>query len=138
MGGVTEFGFDVTAAFRELRGDSDIEWGTADEWDEPSATKSETAPAKTSRPKLVTLEDFAATEEEGAEPLLADADGGAVIPEGGDVMIYGDGGAGKTTLANDLACHLGAGDDWLGLPIADSKRVLLVELEGPRPLFRKK
>ena len=41
-----------------------------------------------------------------------------LIPEGGDVMVYGDGGAGKTTLCLDLACHLAAGDDWLGIPVA--------------------
>jgi len=139
VGSVTEFGFDVTAPFRELLGDPDPEWGTvedAPDRDETAVPK--IAPAETLRLELVTLEDFAEKEEEGAEPLLADAEGGAVIPEGGDVMIYGDGGAGKTTLANDLACHLGAGDDWLGLPIAHSMRVLLVENEGPRPLFRKK
>jgi hypothetical protein len=30
-----------------------------------------------------------------------------VIPENGEVMIYGDGGASKTTLAIDLGLHLG-------------------------------
>ena len=32
-------------------------------------------------------------------------------------MFYGDGGAGKTTLAIDLAFHLAAGEDWLGIPV---------------------
>lgn len=87
--------------------------------------------------ELVTLDAFCAVDEPGAAALVGDEDG-AVIPEGGDVMFYGDGGAGKTTLAVDLGCHLAAGDDWLGLPVARSTRVLLVENEGPRPLFRKK
>jgi hypothetical protein len=87
--------------------------------------------------EFVTLDDFVAVEEPGASALVGDEDG-AVIPEDGDVMFYGDGGAGKTTLAVDLGCHLAAGDDWLGLPVARQARVLIVENEGPRPLFRRK
>ncbi len=86
---------------------------------------------------VVTLDDFAAVDEAGADALVGDADG-AVIPEDGDIMFYGDGGAGKTTLCVDLACHLAAGDEWLGLPVTRATRVLLVENEGPRPLFRAK
>lgn len=87
--------------------------------------------------RVVTVDEFISVEEEGATALVGEP-GEAVIPEGGDVMIYGDGGAGKTTLAVDLACHLAAGDDWLGLPIGRPVCVLLVENEGPRPLFRDK
>jgi hypothetical protein len=87
--------------------------------------------------ELVTVEDFVAVEEQGAAALVGDAEG-ALIPEGGDTMFYGDGGAGKTTLAIDLGCHLAAGKDWLGLPIGQAVRVLLIENEGPRPLFRAK
>ena len=53
-------------------------------------------------------------------------------------MVYGDGGVGKTTLVVDLTCHLAGGDDWLGLTVPRPVRVLLVENEGPRPLFRRK
>jgi AAA domain-containing protein len=53
-------------------------------------------------------------------------------------MIYGDGGTAKTTLAIDLAFHLAAGDKWLGMTVARQARVLLIEVEGPRPMFRKK
>ena len=88
-------------------------------------------------PELICLEDFLATEEPGAEPLVGD-ENNVVIPSGGDVMFYGDGGAGKTTLAIDLAFHLAAGDDWLGLPIPHAVTVALIENEGPRPLFREK
>src|SRR5207248_6215569 len=59
-------------------------------------------------------------------------------PEGGDVMIYGDGGAGKTTLSIDLAFHLAAGDDWCGIAVPHKVRVGIVENEGPRALFRQK
>jgi AAA domain len=85
----------------------------------------------------VTLEEFVGVDEPGAQALLGDNDA-AVIPEGGDVMIYGAGGAGKTTLALDLAFHLAAGEEWLGIPVPRPTRVLLIENEGPRPLLRKK
>jgi hypothetical protein len=86
---------------------------------------------------VVTLDEFADANEPGAAAVLGTTDA-ALIPEGGDVMVYGDGGVGKTTLMVDLALHLAAGDDWLGIPIPRPRRVLLVENEGPRPLFRRK
>lgn len=88
-------------------------------------------------PRLVTVEDFAAVDEPGAEPLVG-APGQIVIPEGGDVMIYGDGGASKTTLSLDLAFHLAAGDAWLGMPVPRALGVAVIEAEGPRPLLREK
>jgi len=88
-------------------------------------------------PRIVTLDDFSAIEEPGANPLLG-APGEAVIPENGDAMLYGDGGASKTTLSIDLAFHLAAGDPWLGIEVPKPVRVLLIEAEGPRPLFRRK
>jgi hypothetical protein len=87
--------------------------------------------------RIVTAGDFAAVEEAGADPILG-APGEVVFPEGGDAMIYGDGGASKTTLGIDGACHFAAGDDWLGIPVPKPVRVLLIEAEGPRPLFRDK
>lgn len=88
--------------------------------------------------RIVTLGEFVDVDEQGAQALVG-ADGeSALIPEGGDVMFFGDGGAGKTTLAVDLACHLAAGDDWLDIPIARPVNVLLIEAEGPRPHFRTK
>jgi AAA domain len=86
---------------------------------------------------VVTLDEFVAVDEPGASALVGDEDG-LLFPEDADVMIYGDGGSGKTTLAIDLGCHLAAGDDWLGLPVPRPVRVLIVENEGPRPLFRAK
>src|SRR5436190_1860788 len=86
---------------------------------------------------VVNLDTFVDVDEPGAEALLGDADE-ALIPEGGDVMIYGDGGAGKTTLCLDAACHFAAGDDWLGIRVSRPLRLLLIENEGPRPLFRRK
>jgi hypothetical protein len=88
-------------------------------------------------PTIVTVEEFAATEEDGAEAIIG-SPGSILIPEGGDVMFYGDGGAGKTTLCIDAAFHLASGTDWLGMPVRQPVRVLLIESEGPRPLFRQK
>jgi hypothetical protein len=87
--------------------------------------------------RIVSLDTFADTEEEGEEAVLGDRDN-AVIPEAGDVMVYGDGGAGKTTLVVDLGCHLAAGNDWLGVRVSEPRRVLLIENEGPRARFRRK
>src|SRR4051794_12753174 len=49
---------------------------------------------------IVTLDEFVTVDEPGAEALLG-LPGDILLPEGGDVMLYGDGGAGKTTLAID-------------------------------------
>jgi AAA domain len=87
--------------------------------------------------RIVTLDQFAAIDEPGAEAILGTPED-TLIPESATVMIYGGGGAGKTTLCVDLAFHLAAGDDWLGIAVPRALRVLVVENEGPRPLFRKK
>ncbi len=82
---------------------------------------------------------FAALDEGGSEPLAADAESGTVIPANGLVLLYGDGGAGKTTLVLDMLVHLASGEPWLELVMpARPLRICLVENEGPRQLFRKK
>lgn len=86
---------------------------------------------------FVNVSDFAGKDEDGADPLLGD-EVNVLIGEDADVMIYGDGGVGKTSLAIDMAAHLAAGDLWIGIPVHRRVRVGLVENEGPRPLFRKK
>lgn len=83
------------------------------------------------------VETFSTVDEPGAEALLGDRDN-ALIPAGGDVMVYGNGGAGKTTMLVDGALHLNAGRDWLDIPVQRAVRVLLIENEGPRPLLRRK
>ena len=85
---------------------------------------------------VVTLDDFAAVHEPGAEALLGTPEQ-VLLPVGGDAMIYGDGGTGKTTLAVDLAFHVAVGAEWLGIATRPA-RVLLIENEGPRVKFRQK
>jgi hypothetical protein len=82
---------------------------------------------------------FADVDEPSAEPLATDHEGGAAIPADAFILIYGDGGAGKTTLSIDLACHLAAGKPWLDLinPVRPL-RIALIENEGPRAMFRRK
>jgi hypothetical protein len=94
-------------------------------------------PPESGRIEAVPIGDFAAVDEPGAGALLGSGDH-ALIPEGGDVMFYGDGGAGKTTLAVDLAFHLAAGQDWLGIAVPRPISVLMIENEGPRPMLRRK
>jgi hypothetical protein len=89
--------------------------------------------------RFTTLEDFAAVDEPGAAPLASSTDGGVVIPSAGIVLVYGSGGAGKTTLVLDLSFALAAGDSWLELIEPEKPlRVALIENEGPRPEFRRK
>lgn len=87
--------------------------------------------------KIVRAVDLTSDDEIGAEPLVGDDDEN-LIAVGTDVMLYGVGGAGKTTLALDLAVHLAAGRAWLGLPIAAPVRMLVIENEGSAPLFYRK
>jgi hypothetical protein len=99
-------------------------------------------PSGTDGPEFLEIEftdvaAFAAEPEEGADAVVGDGED-TLIAENDDVMMYGDGGAGKTTLANDLAVHLAAGDDWLDITVPKAVRVGLIENEGPRPLFRRK
>ena len=82
-------------------------------------------------------EAFAAVDEASAEALLGDEEN-TVLAAGGAAVYYGDGGAGKTTLGLDRACHYCAGRDWLGLTVARPLRVLWIENEGPRGKFRRK
>jgi len=101
------------------------------------ASAETSATTETIQIEVVSLENFATTDEPGADALLGDGDS-ILIAEGSDVMVYGDGGAGKTTLMSDAACHLGTGKAWLGVPIKRRARVLIIEAEGPRPLLRQK
>lgn len=86
---------------------------------------------------VVTAEEFAAVTEPSAEPLMGDRKTN-VLPAAGLVVVFGDGGSGKTTLCLDGAFHLATGTAWLGVDIAQRRRVLWLENEGPRGNFREK
>lgn len=82
------------------------------------------------------LEDFVAVEEVTSESLLGTREQ-PILPADGILLMYGDGGAGKTTLAIDGAFHMAAARNWLGLEVARPVRSLIIENEGPRGMFRK-
>jgi hypothetical protein len=85
------------------------------------------------------LESFAVGTDEGTAPLAVAKVGGVLIPAAGTVIVYGDGGAGKTTLVVDLCFTLSAGEPWLDLVETDRPlRIMLIENEGPRQEFRDK
>lgn len=87
--------------------------------------------------RVVSFADFVDADEAAAPPLLGD-DEKKLLPAGASVVLYGEGGSGKTTLAIDLAAHLAAGADWLGFSIAAPVSVMLLENEGPRAEYRLK
>jgi len=86
---------------------------------------------------IVSYTDFASRDEETADPLLG-TESQTILPVGGMLLMYGDGGAGKTTLTIDGVAHLGAGVPWLGIEVERPVRSLLIENEGPRGKFRAK
>ena len=83
------------------------------------------------------MKAFTETEEETAEVLVGETHD-AILTAGSTAIVYGDGGAGKTTLTIDAVAHWGAGRPWLGLITCRPLRILLVENEGPREPFRRK
>lgn len=85
--------------------------------------------------RFASLDEFIDTEEELAEPLLGTSQE-TLLPMRGMLLMYGDGGAGKTTLSIDAVAHLSSGTSWLGIDVPRPLRVTLIENEGPRTKFR--
>jgi AAA domain/Bifunctional DNA primase/polymerase, N-terminal len=88
-------------------------------------------------PFSLPVAEFVAAKHD-APPALIGTDDDCLLPARGLGMIVGRGGKGKTSLVVDLALHAAAGVDWLGIPIGRPLRVLLLENEGPREMFRRK
>lgn len=87
--------------------------------------------------KVVTLDEFVSVTEDVADPLIGTPDD-SLLPADGLLLMYGDGGAGKTTLSIDAMAHLASGTEWLGLTVPKPLTVLLIENEGPRGPFRQR
>ncbi len=87
--------------------------------------------------KIVTLQQFVTTTDDVSDPAIGDVDD-MLLPSDGTLLMYGDGGAGKTTLSVDALAHLAAGRDWLGQKIPKPLNVMLIENEGPRGPFRRR
>lgn len=88
--------------------------------------------------EIVPLGEFLKIEFPEAETLLGDPRTITYLARGNALLMYGDGGASKSTLTIDAAAHLAAGRDWLGIPVPRPCRVLLIENEGSAGLFQAK
>jgi hypothetical protein len=89
------------------------------------------------RLRVVPFDEFVSVTEESARPLVGDSDSN-VIAAGADVLLYGDGGVGKTSFSVDAVAHFASGTAWHGLEVPEPLKVLIIENEGPRGPFRQK
>lgn len=85
----------------------------------------------------VSGEHFVSIEELQAAPMIGTPEE-CVLPSDGFILVYGSGGAGKTTLSIDVLAHLCSGTRWLNISIPRPVRALLIENEGSRGSFRAK
>lgn len=85
--------------------------------------------------RVVPLDYFVSVTEDTSDPLLGDRDD-SLLPSDGLLLMYGDGGAGKTTLSIDALAHIASGTTWLDVSVPVAANVLLIENEGPRGPFR--
>jgi hypothetical protein len=90
------------------------------------------------RPFALPVADFVAREREHREPLLASADGKAVVGHKSLTLLGALGGHGKTTWAIDLFLHLAAGVDYAPWSVPRPVSILIIENEGPEELFAEK
>jgi hypothetical protein len=87
--------------------------------------------------RFAPFSEFAAHPFPDAEPLLGER-GTVYVAVGSLLLVYGSDGSAKSTWTIDAAAHLGAGRNWLGIPVPRSVRCLLIENEGPGGLFQEK
>ena len=83
------------------------------------------------------LDEFLTRRSEMPPALVGDEDE-ALLPHAGLAILFAKGGRGKTTLAIELGLHAASGVDWLGFPTPRPLRVLFIENEGAREMFRRK
>jgi hypothetical protein len=90
------------------------------------------------RPFALPIREFAALKRERREPMLAAADGKAVVGFLSLVLLGSLGGHGKTTWSIDLFLHMAAGVDYPPFVVPRPVSILLIENEGPEQLFADK
>lgn len=95
------------------------------------------APVTTPEPFARTLSAFIALKSGAPAALLGD-EAETLLPVAGFGMLGAKGGKGKTTLTADAVFHLASGVEWLGFKVPRPVRILVIENEGPRELFRRK
>lgn len=104
---------------------------------EPLASAAQ-SPTEDELPFAMPIREFIVREREYAAPLLADADGRAVIGRNSLTLLGALGGHGKTTFFIDLALHLAAGVNYPPYTVPSPVSILLIENEGPEDLFAAK
>ena len=87
--------------------------------------------------EAVTLEEFVDEEQVEMDALLGTSYE-TILPANGMLLMYGDGGAGKTTLTIDAVAHLAAGVPWLGIEVEQPVTTLMIENEGPLHKFQQR
>lgn len=87
--------------------------------------------------EIVTATTFVNRDDDPVVPLLGTIDQ-VVMPAGSLSFWYGAGGVGKTTLLLDMIAHAAAGIPWLDITVRRPLRILVLENEGPRAMFRDK
>lgn len=87
---------------------------------------------------VLPLGDFLERDYPPPEALLGTPADHLFLARGTFLLLYGDGGAGKSTLTIDAVAHLAAGRDWLNITVPRPVRTLLIENEGSAGLFQTK
>lgn len=121
----------------KVEGDSASKESPSPESALPRVPKGDLTP-ESPRPFALPIRDFICRPRERREPILADADGRAVIGHRSLTLLGALGGHGKTTLFIDLALHLAAGVDWGPFQVPAPVSILMIENEGPEDLFAEK
>jgi putative DNA primase/helicase len=94
--------------------------------------------AASGRPFALPILEFIAFERPKADPLIADADGRAVVGRHSLILLGSLGGHGKTTFSIDVFLHLAAGVDYPPFTVPHPVSILMIENEGPEELFAEK
>jgi hypothetical protein len=104
---------------------------------DPGAFDADAADAEPS-PFALPIRDFIAVERPLRDPLLADAEGRAVLGRASLILLGALGGQGKTTFSVDVFLHLAAGVDYPPFVVPAPVSILMIENEGPEELFAAK
>jgi hypothetical protein len=127
----SEFGFDVTAPFRESSNGrhppAEQDW-TGEEPELPPA-----APPV----RFVRGDKFLEADYPAPVTIYGD-ERDRLIVQGSLTLVYGDGGAGKSTFTVDAIAHFAAALPWLGITVPGPVRVLVIENESGQGLFQQK
>ena len=91
-------------------------------------------------PKLrfVRADEFLLRDIPTPEPLLGSRETIVYLARGTFLLVYGDGGDGKSTWSIDAIAHLAAGCDWLEIQVPRRLGIVVIENESAPGLFQRK